>query len=252
VTTKKRVLVTGAAGSLGRAACRELAARGHFVRGFDRNPMPDLADALIGNLTEPDAVRQAVRGCDTVVHYAATPDEADFMSELLPNNIIGLYRVFEAARQEGVHRLVVASSGQVAWGLERYAAWQPVRVSDGIAPRNLYAVTKVTAEAMAETYAYTYGMSVIVVRPGWLPREPHHVRRMAQSPQAQAQYLSPGDAGRFTACAVEAENIRFAVVYATSRPNGPPVWDLTEARELLGYEPQDTYPDGLPHPIPAE
>lgn len=248
----KRVLVTGAAGELGRAACRELKSRGHYVRGFDRKPMPELDDAVVGDLTDPDTLRRAVRGCDTVVHYAATPDDADFMTDLLPNNIVGVYRVFEVAREEKIHRLIVASSGQVAWGHERYRSWQPVRVSDGIAPRNHYAVTKVFAEAMAEMYAYTYGLSVIVVRPGWLPRESVHVRQMAQSPQAQAQYLSPADAGRFTACAVEAENVLFAVVYATSRPNGPTVWDLTEARELLGFEPQDTYPDGLPHPIPKD
>lgn len=252
MASTKRVLVTGAAGSLGRAACRELKARGHDVRGFDRNPMPELDDAIVGDLTDPVAIRNAVRGCDAVVHYGATPDDADFMSELLPNNIVGLYRVLDAARDERVWRVVIASSGQVAWGHERYAAWQPVRVSDGLAPRNHYAVTKVYAEAMAETYAYSYGMSVIVVRPGWLPREPHHVRQMSRNPQAQAQYFSPGDVGRFTACAVEAENIRFAVVYATSRPNGTAVWDITEARELLGFEPQDTYPDGLPHPVPKD
>ena len=49
------------------------------------------------------------------MHLAATPDDADFLTELLPNNVVGVYNVFEAARLAGVRRMILASSGQVVW-----------------------------------------------------------------------------------------------------------------------------------------
>src|SRR5215467_4377298 len=109
------VLVTGSAGRVGRAVVRELKARGRRVRGFDLAPTPGADEAVVGDLADGDAVRRAAAGAGAVVHLAATPDDADFLSELLPNNVVGVYHVFEAARQAGVRRLVLASSGQVVW-----------------------------------------------------------------------------------------------------------------------------------------
>ncbi len=109
------VLVTGSAGRVGQAVVKELLARGEIVRGFDRVPTPGLPDSHVGNLTDTDAVRRAAEGAHAVIHLAATPDDADFMSEILPNNIIGLHHVLEAARLAGARRLVLASTGQVNW-----------------------------------------------------------------------------------------------------------------------------------------
>ena len=62
---------------------------------------------------------------------------------------------------------------------------------------------------------------------------------------AKRVYLSPGDAGRFFACAVEAKaDIPFAVLYATSRTPRPP-YDLATAKELVGFEPQESWPQGI-------
>src|SRR4051794_39021353 len=113
--TMKHVLVTGSAGRIGRAVVRELLARGHAVRGFDRVPSPNLPDCVVGELIDPLALAGAMDGVDTLVHLAATPDDADFETELMPNNILGVYRVFEAARAAGVQRMILASSGQVVW-----------------------------------------------------------------------------------------------------------------------------------------
>src|SRR5690242_14703446 len=97
-----RVLVTGSSGRIGRAAVQELLARGHAVRGFDRAPTPGLADMVVGDLTDPAAVARAVDGVGTLIHLAATPDDADFLAEIVPNNVIGVYHVLEAARAAGV------------------------------------------------------------------------------------------------------------------------------------------------------
>ncbi|MCC6418308.1 MAG: NAD(P)-dependent oxidoreductase [Gemmataceae bacterium] len=239
------VLVTGSAGRVGRAVVKDLQARGLAVRGFDRVPSPGLEDTVQGDLTDPAALARAWAGVRTLVHLAATPDDADFMTELLPNNLIGVYNVFEAARQAGVRRLVVASSGQVAW-YQRFNGPLPIRVTDPVTPRAWYAAAKVFLEAAGRAYVEAHGMSVIAARLGWCPRTPAQAEQLAGLDWGKDVYLSPGDAGRFFACAVQApEELRFAVVYAASKPLHTGYYDLAETRRLLGYEPQESWPDGV-------
>src|SRR5262245_32267791 len=109
------ILITGSSGRIGRAGVAELQRQGIPVRGFDRAPTPGLADMVLGDLGDVAALRRAMQGVETLIHLAATPDDADFVSELLPNNLLGVYNVFEAAREAGVKRYFLASSGQVVW-----------------------------------------------------------------------------------------------------------------------------------------
>jgi nucleoside-diphosphate-sugar epimerase len=237
------VLVTGAAGRIGRAVCAELLARGHRVRGLDRVPSPGLRDAVVGDVANPDDLARAVAGMDTVVHLAATPDEADFLTSLLPNNVVGLYHVLEAARTARLARVVLVSSGQLYRG---HAGPLPITPATPTSPRNWYALTKVLTEAAGQVYAHAHGLGVVVVRPGWVPRDPAHAAELAASAHGKDSYLSPGDAGRGFAAAVEAKGLpRYTVVHVTSRPLGAPRYDLGPARALLGYEPRDQWPEGL-------
>ena len=94
LTKLQQVLVTGAAGAIGRSVCRELIARGHRVRGFDRVAPPKtiegLTDMRLGDLEDHEAVNDAVAGVGAVIHLAAKPDEADFKNELLGPNVGGV------------------------------------------------------------------------------------------------------------------------------------------------------------------
>ena len=235
--------MTGCAGRIGRAVCAELLARGHRVRGFDRVRMAGLTDQLEGNLASAGEVERAVAGVDTVVHLAATPDEDDFLTRLLPDNVIGLYHVLEQARRARVGRVILASTGQVMRG---HAGALPITLQTPPAPRNWYSSTKLFAEAAGQSYAHLYGMSVIVVRCGWCPRTRRDVEALEASEYGKNSYLSPGDAGRCFAGAVEAsQNLKFAIVFATSRPVDRPRYDLGPTRELLGFEPRDRWPEGL-------
>src|SRR5690242_18831288 len=119
----KLVLVTGSAGRIGRAVVRELLAQGHRVRGYDLRPTPFVQQSLVGNLNDVAKINEAMNGVDTLIHLAATPDDADFLSELVPNNIVGVYHVFEAARAARVKRLILASSGQVVWNQRLTGPW---------------------------------------------------------------------------------------------------------------------------------
>lgn len=236
------VLVTGSAGRIGGAACAGLLARGHRVRGFDARPTPGVADAMVGDLSNAAAVRRAMEGIEVVAHLAATPDEDDFLGKLVPNNIVGVYNVLEAARQAGVRRVILASTGQVVMGHE--GPW-PITPEMPYSPRNWYSAAKVMTEVVGQVYAYVHGQSIIVARLGWCPRDREHAAKLAVDEVGKDVYLSPGDAGRFYACAVEAPaEIRYAVVFATSKPILRTRYDITSAQTLLGYEPQDTWPAG--------
>lgn len=239
------ILVTGSAGRIGRAVVAELQSRGHRVRGFDRVPTPGLSESIIGDLTDAAAVRRAVEGTSTVIHLAATPDDADFLTELAPNNLIGVYQLLESSRLTGVRRLILASSGQVVWW-QRQRGPLPIKADDPPTPRGWYAAAKVFLEAAGRMLAESHGMSVIAVRLGWVPRSREHVEELASLDWAKDVYLSPADAGRFFACAVEAPaDLHFAVLYATSRPLRTAMYDLDTARQLLGFEPRDRWPEGV-------
>src|SRR5207302_7768735 len=150
------------------------------VRGFDRVPTPALPDALVADITDGAAVHQAAQGVTALVHLAATPDDDDFLTQLLPNNIVGVYHVMEAARLAGVRRVALASSGQVVWW-QRLTGPLPIGADVPPTPRGWYAATKVFLEAAGRAYAEAHGGSVIVARLGWCPRTREHVEELART-----------------------------------------------------------------------
>ena len=168
-----------------------------------------------------------------------------FSSGCCPTTSIGAYHVLEEARLAGVHRIVLGSSGQVVWW-QRFTGPLPVTADAPPSPRGWYAATKLFQEAAGRAFAAKYGISVIAARLGWCPRDQAHVDELGRTEWGPDVYFSPADAGRFFACAVEPPaDIRFEVVYATSRPARKVIYDPTPARELLGYEPRDTWPEGV-------
>ncbi|MCI0377379.1 MAG: NAD(P)-dependent oxidoreductase [Gemmataceae bacterium] len=243
--TKGLVLVTGSSGRIGQAVVAELQRRSQPVRGFDLVPTAGLADMALGTLTDPAAVRRAMEGVHTLIHLAATPDDDDFLERIVPNNIIGVHHVLEAARAAGVQRMVLASSGQVVWHQRLSGPW-PLGVDVQPTPRYWYAAAKVFLEAAGRAFAESFGMSVIAVRLGWCPRTKEQVEEIAAADWAKDVYLSPRDAGRFFACCVEAPGpFHYVVVYATSKPVERQYVDLETTRRLLGYEPQESWPQGI-------
>ena len=159
--------------------------------------------------------------------------------------MVGTYEVLEAARLAGVRRVVLASSGQVVWW-QRFTGPLPIGADAPPTPRGWYAATKVFLEAAGRAYAEAHEGSVIAVRLGLCPRTREHVEELTATDWGPDVYLSPADAGRFFVCAVEARpGMRFAVVYACSRPVRQEFYDMRPAKELLGYEPQDTWPQGI-------
>jgi len=250
----QHVLVTGSAGRIGEAVVRALSAAGLPVVGFDLRPTAGLpADrSIIGTLADADLLLKAATGARCIIHLAATPDDArfprgappddgdNFLSELLPNNIVGSYHVMEAARKAGVPRVVLASTGQVIAG-HLSAGRIPVDPATPPEPRYLYACTKVFLEALGQVYAREHGITVLAVRLGWCPR-PGQEEELRKSDLGPDVYLSPDDAGRFFLATVTATNLQpYAIVYATSKPARRMVYDLSETTRLTGYNSQDCW-----------
>lgn len=249
-TQPRRVLVTGSAGAIGNTVCVALQARGHTVRGADRRPTPNVTDVIEGDLADKETVYRAVEGMDTVIHLAAYVDNGDLVETLLRPNVISPYYICEAAREFGVQRLVLTSSVQVIEGFG--SPGRSIGVDEGLRPRNLYALTKAWGELMGDMYARVHGMSVINVRVGWLPRSLQQAQAIATSAYAQNIYLSYADAQRFFERCVESEVPapgEQIVLFAGSKTAEIPHMDLEPARRLLGFEPQDRWPENMPFTV---
>ena len=241
-----KVLVTGSAGAIGKAVVKELTARGHWVRGLDLRPTAGVAESLTGPITDPQLLRTAVAGMDAVVHLAATVDDADFLTDILPNNMIAVYHLFEAARAAGIQRMVLASTAQTAG---RYRPTDGTLIPTDIAlPLNGYTVSKLFAEDLGRMYAYRHTMSVIFGRIVFLPRNNEQAQHLLDHPHSRRHYVSHSDAGRFFANAVEAANVEFAVLWVVSKA-GHEVFDMKPSKDIVGYEGQDTFPEGLPFEV---
>ncbi len=244
----QRVLVTGASGAIGTPVCQHLLTRGHRVRGFSLEPNPNLDEQVIGDLSDFAAVRRAVADIDVVIHLGAYPNNADFLDVLLEPNVRGLCHVCAAAVETGVKRLALASSLQVISGHKKEGL---IRVEDGAKPTNHYALTKVWAEDIGEMYARVHELSVINVRIGWFPRNTDEARRLGQYEHGPRVYFSHSDACLFFERCVESIDPKAGecvTVFATSLPATTMRLDLGPAREVLGYEPRDTWPVGMPFP----
>lgn len=246
-----RVLVTGAAGAIGQPVCHELLRRGHGVRGFDRRPTPGVEDAVVAEIDDHAAVLRAAEGCDTIIHLAATRDDAPFLDALLKPNVAGLFNVMDAARQVGAKRVVLASTMQTVSGL-RGQREDSLLTADDAAPTNHYALTKIWAERMGEMYARCYGLSVIAVRIGWFLRSEREAARMEHH-KAYDTYFSYPDAARFFSLCVEAptDRVKFAILFGVSKHRDRQRVDHEPSRQLIGYEPRDVFPEGLGFPWPS-
>jgi uronate dehydrogenase len=234
-----KVLVTGAAGSIGRALVSRLPAHGHTLRGLDRSPLPtDLAGAsaaehTVGDLRDPAVLDAAVAGVDGVVHLAAIPSETSY-AEAIDSHLTGTHDVLEAMRRAGVRRIVYASSNHAVGFTPRPPEDGMLGVDIRARPDGNYGVAKAATEALCSLYVDRYGLEAVCLRIGSFLDRP-------KSRRALSTWLSPGDAARLASAALTAPDVGYAVVWGISA-NTRRWWDLEPGRRI-GYEPQDDAED---------
>ncbi|MBC8139406.1 MAG: NAD(P)-dependent oxidoreductase [Fibrella sp.] len=239
IVARKRVLLTGASGRIGRTISPLLAEK-LDLRLFDKNDPGDMPGIFVGDLADPDGLVPALDGIETVIHLAAQSTEADFVSVLVPNNIVGLHYLFESAVKAGVKRIVFASTIQ-AFGNHPHD--HTITESDLPRPNSLYGATKAFGETMGRWYHDKYGIEFLAVRIGWflIPDEEHDLALIRERGAHSNIWLSPRDAVQIFTKSVEVPTIGtdgYGIVHAISRPLFERM-SLAPAKSLLGYEPID-------------
>ncbi len=244
----KRVLITGAAGRIGQSLAARLADR-YDLRLLYHRTIPDehaeaaararesgapvmLADGrtelFVADAQDIEAMQRACAGVDAVVHMAGDPRVPAPWESILANNIVGLRNTYEAARLAGVRKVVFASSNHATGVYEQRGV--PVNPDMPVRPDSYYGVSKAFGEALGAHFSDEFGMSIICLRIGSFQERPRNERHLAT-------WLSERDAAQLVWRSIEAD-VPFAIVYGISG-NTRAYWDISNARELLGYAPDD-------------
>jgi len=224
------VLVTGAAGSIGRVVTAGLTARGHEVVGLDLVPEPDGFTGTwhTADCTDPDAVEPAFarHDLDGVVHLAGHPDESD-LPTALTSHVVTTGVLLDAMVRHGVDRMVHASSNH-AVGRTPRTDLLPTHALPR--PDTFYGVGKVAAEALLRLYCDRHGIDAVACRIGSFLERPRSTRSLST-------WLSHDDAVRMCEAALTAPAPGYAVLHGISA-NTRAWWDLEPGRRL-GYLPRD-------------
>ncbi|NLC56956.1 MAG: NAD(P)-dependent oxidoreductase [Armatimonadetes bacterium] len=232
-----RVLVTGAAGRVGRMVCPYLAQR-HTLRLFDLVPAeaPE-GEMWIGSILDRPALAEAMAGMEGVLHLAygarRGADAATFDELSFDVNTKGTFFVAQAAAAAGVRRLVYTSSLSLYEGNMPAPGCQFTEEAP-IAPVTSYALTKYLGEEVLRTASRTSGLEVVCLRltyPTWPEEWPKAASRWPGTIRTAA-----ADVAAACHLALVTPDLRFEVIHIASDTPGCP-WDISKARRVLGYAP---------------
>jgi uronate dehydrogenase len=226
-----RLLLTGAAGGLGKVLRESLRPYARVIRLSDIAGIAPAMDASeevqVCDLADKQAVLQLAEGVDAIVHFGGVSVERPF-EEILGANICGVFHIYEAARRHGIKRVVFASSNHVIGFYkqdERIDAHSPRR------PDSYYGLSKSYGEDMASFYFDRYGIETVSIRIGSSFPEPQN-RRMLST------WLSFADLTQLVERALYTPNVGHTVVYGAS--DNPDLWWDNRYAAHLGYQPGDS------------
>lgn len=225
-----RILLTGAAGGLGCELRPRLKAYCAHLRLSDCQSLGQALDGeeiVIADLADKAAVLQMAHQVDAVVHLGGISTEQPW-EPILAANIVGVYNLYEAARKQGVKRIVFASSNHVT-GFYR----QSETIGTDCAPRpdGFYGLSKAFGEDVARLYHDRYGIETACVRIGSSFPEPKDRRMLAT-------WLSFDDLYRLVTACLSTPVLGCSIIYGMS-DNAVTWWDNSGARHI-GYVPRDS------------
>ncbi len=235
----RRLLITGAAGAIGSTLRAGLRGVAETMRLTDIRPLGEEQpgeETVVGDLHNPAFAQAVTRDVDCLVHLAGVPRE-DAWEPILRNNIEAVFHLFEAARLNGVRRVIFASSNHVT-GF--YPVEQEVDPSMPVRPDSRYGVSKVFGEALGRLYSDKHGLEVACLRIGSFRPRPASERQLAT-------WISPRDLTTLVRRCITAPPFHFLVLYGVSA-NTRNRW-RDEVRTAIGFEPQDSaedYEDAVP------
>jgi uronate dehydrogenase len=228
--TLQKLLLTGAAGALGRVLRDSLKPHARAMRLSDKAAM-DAAregeEVVPCDLADKQAVDDLVRGCDAIVHLGGVSVEKPF-EEILDANIRGVFHIYEGARRHGVKRVVFASSNHVI-GFHKQG--EMLNADSPRRPDGYYGLSKSYGEDLSRFYFDRYGIETACIRIGSSFPEPKD-RRMLVT------WLSYHDLTELVRCCLVAPNLGHTIVYGMSA-NRDKWWDNAKAANL-DFHPHDS------------
>ncbi|WP_244817579.1 NAD(P)-dependent oxidoreductase [Caballeronia sp. Lep1P3] len=227
-----RLLLTGAAGGIGRAVRHRVAKFAQCIRISDLpGVLPSDAapneEVVPCDLADRRAVDTLVAGCDAIVHLGGVSVERPF-EEILEANIKGVFHIYEAARRHSVKRVVFASSNHVT-GF--YRQDERIDADARKRPDGYYGLSKSFGEDMAQLYFDRYGIETVSIRIGSVFPEPKDRRMMAT-------WMSCDDFVELLRRALFTASVGHTIVFGASA-NAHTWWDNREAA-CLAFEPRDS------------
>jgi uronate dehydrogenase len=224
------LLMTGAAGGLGRALRPRLSAHCRVLRLSDvaaMEPAQPGEEVVQADLADATAVMRLVQGCQAIVHLGGISTEQAW-EPILQANIIGAYNLYEAARAHGVKRIVFASSNHV---MGFYRQSEVIDAHSPPRPDGLYGLSKAFGEDLSRLYFDRYGIETACVRIGSSFPEPKDRRMLAT-------WLSYDDLHRLVVACLTTPVLGHSIIYGTSN-NSVSWYDNRHARHI-GFVPQDS------------
>jgi len=248
---KKTVLITGAGGLIG-SLLRESLANEYQIRSLAHHPIEGV-ETVVADIRDMDAMVAACRGVDSIVHMAASASFLSPWEDVLQNNIIGTYTVYEAAQRAGVNQVIFASSNHAVgtYDLENapdiYLTGQPyLDHKVPVKPDSFYGVSKCFGEDLGRYYADHHNLHVICLRIGMINKV-DYVRGGWSHESFErlcSIWLSHRDMVQLIEKSLQADHIKYDIFYGISN-NPHHFYDLEHAREVIGYEPQDSINERL-------
>ena len=168
-----RIAVTGGSGHIGKYVCNALDQAGETVTSLDLHPPQADVAFLEVDLCALAAAQQALAGFDQVVHLAAIPNPYDDPAErVMSVNMTSAFNVFEAARRQGVTRVIYGcSESSTGFGIHEVTLkplYVPVDEAHPCWPHETYSLSKHLGERIGANYAHAFGMEVISLRYAWV------------------------------------------------------------------------------------
>lgn len=174
----KEVLVTGAGGFIGSHLTERLVRLGSNVRAFVRynsrndqgmlqvlpKHIQEKIEVIVGDLRNPEAVREAVRGVQVVFNLAASvsiPYSYENPREVIETNLMGTLNVLNAVKEYGIEKMVQTSSSEV-YGTARYS---PIDEDHPLQAQSPYSASKVAADKLTESFHLSFDLPLATIRP---------------------------------------------------------------------------------------
>jgi len=230
IETQEKLLLTGAAGGLGRALRERLKANCKTLRLSDRLAFSAAGpneEIILADLANAEEVNAMVQGVDAIIHLGGVSVEGPF-EPIMQANILGVYHLYEAARKHGVKRVVFASSNHVT-GFYRQS--ETITSDLPARPDGFYGVSKAFGEDLSRFYFDRYGIETACIRIGSSFAEPRDRRMLAS-------WLSFDDLHRLITACLSTPVLGHSIIFGMSN-NSVTWWDNSKARHV-GYVPKDS------------